>query len=144
MFKLLDEDVKVGETIMVWLKDEALLRSEGWQDYRTSSLKREGSPLIIGKTKRKMLGDCIRCTAGKDEKGNPVVFTADGYRFAPGEIKAVVKLEKSEAYKPADISTVDGSIIYSPKSRSVTLPNGLSFSDKWLPYLKRLIREVGA
>jgi hypothetical protein len=140
----LDEKCHIGDAVTVWIKDESILRADGWLEYRKTSLKAEGAPFIIGKEKRKLLGKAVKCFVGVNEKLEPYVVTLlDGYRFSPVEIKAVAHVPKLKELQTVQINTGNGTIFVNPAEERVYLPCGNTFSMSYLPYLKRLIREAG-
>lgn len=143
-FSILDEAVRIGEEVMVWIKDEGELKNDGWLEYRRSSLKAQGLPFIIGKEKRKLLGRAIKGSIGVNENMQPYIISQpDGYRFSPSELKAIVRLDVTVKLKEAHVNTPNGTMFYLTKDRYVSLPDGGSLNAKWLPFLKKLIREVG-
>lgn len=142
-FQLLDEQVRVGEEVMVWLKDEACLLANGWMPHRNSSLKSAASLFIIGRTKRKLLGKAIQCRVGITANFEPIVYQEDGFRFSKDEIKAIARLDHATKFKDVELNTQYGTLFFEKKNRRVVLPDGNIIQEKYLMHLKRLIREAG-
>lgn len=139
----LDEKVRIHEEVMIWIKDECLLKHEGWEEYRDGHrMRSDNSPFVIGKDKRKLLGTGVKAFIGVDEQLRPYAVYRE-WRFSPNEIKTVLRLNFTEPLKFTEIATADGMLTVFADNRTVQLPDGHIIPTKWLPALKELCRMAG-
>lgn len=118
---LLDEMVQVGEAVHVWIKEEELLKSEGWKDLTKHTLASPDSPFKIGKGKKIYLGGAHKGTVCLNEKFQPFV-AIKGYRFSANEIKCVLRLDNMFAGKNAEISNPQGKWTFSADKQLLVTP----------------------
>jgi hypothetical protein len=140
--KFMDEYVRIGDEVMVWLKDESSLKEEGWQEYRDGRrLRSESSPFFIGKEKRRLLGTGMTCKIGVTEKLQVYAYYKD-YRFSPAEVKTVLKLDFVEPMTFAEVATEDGYFSYKPSNNKITLPDGNEVPAKWVKGINEVYKQA--
>lgn len=140
-FNLLDEKVQVGEIVHVWLKEESLLKNEGWKDLTKHTLSSSDSPFKIGKGKKPYLGGAHKATVCVDSKFRTFVKIKD-YRFSPLEIKCVLKLDMIFQGKSATLDTELGIFSYDANGKTLSLPNGYRFDGATLTSMIDLLRRA--
>ncbi len=123
---LLDEQVQVGEIVQIWLKEEELLKSEGWTEVTKHTLKSPDSPFSIGKGKKPYLGGAHKGIVCLDENFKAFVSVKQ-YRFSPKEIKCVLRLDDIFNGKNATIVVQDGSWSYDADKRILATAKGFKF-----------------
>lgn len=137
-FKVLDEEVRIHETVKVILKPENELNLIKWK--KTGLQIPEGSPFPIGKEKKKLLGGLYKAYIGVSESMKPYVVV-EGYKFSPNEVKCLLKEDVLGVLKPGQVDTSIGSVRIS-KDGNLLLP-----ASAWAPsYIDELIsalRELG-
>jgi hypothetical protein len=136
----MDEKVQIHETVMVWLKDEATLISEGWEKRGKTSLAHKDVKFKLGEEKRKLLGSAQTGKIGVTREFEPFFFTAEGWRFSAAEIKMVLKTGFLEKPRSIDINTQSGVLRYDSQANLVQLPNGTSVSGQMLKDLRTLLK----
>ncbi len=125
----LDEKLQVGESVHVWIKEEAALKNEGWKDLTKHTLGSPDSPFKIGKAKKVYLGGAHKGTVCLDEKFNPFV-AIKGFRFSPIEIQCVVRLENMFVGTNAEITSREGKWKYEADKQVVVDNEGNAIVDK--------------
>lgn len=140
--KFIDERVQIHDEVMIWLKEEVLLRSEGWKEISKHSIKSAASPFRIGKEKKKFLGGSHKGKIGIDKNFHPFVFFESGYRFSPDEVKCVIKTDDLFKGPGVSLETSDGTLTYSPELKWITLPNGTKLTNQMINNLIVLMKRA--
>lgn len=139
---LLDEMVQVGDGVQIWLKEEELLKSEGWALNEKNILTSPDSPFLIGKAKKVFLGGAHKGIVCLDDKFQPFV-AVKGYRFSPKEIKCVLRLDDLFAGKSAKIVNKDGKEwLYTAETKSLTFPGGKVYNEDEVSSLIDVLRRA--
>jgi hypothetical protein len=138
---LLEEMVQVGENVQIWIKEEALLKSEGWKEVTANTLKNPDSPFVIGKGKKVYLGGSHKGVVCLNDKFQPFV-SVKGYRFAATEIKCILRLDDMFSGKNATIVNKAGSWEYSAEKQILTAPPGLTFDYESINSIIDLLRRA--
>ena len=138
--KILDEEVQVGETVHVWIKEKELLQKEGWSEIEKFLTSPE-SPFKIGKGKKPYLGGAHKALVCLDHKFEPFVAIG-GYRFSPSELKCVLKTDGIFNGKSASIKGSGGNWLYSSEENFITMPNGNTLKSSDINNLIDLLRRA--
>lgn len=138
--QFLDEQVQVGETVQVWIKEEEVLKSEGWKDITKHTLSNPESPFKIGKGKKVYLGGAHKGLICLNEKFQPFV-NIKGYRFSEKEIKCILRLDNLFSSKNAEIVTSRGAWVYNAEKQNLASPYG-TFSNEEVTNLIDLMRQA--
>ncbi len=139
-FKFVDENVQVHEKVMVWLKDEAVLLTEGWEKRGKSSLVKKGIKFKLGEEKRLLLGSAQTGKIGITKDLEPFFFTEAGWRFSPAEIKMVLKTGFIAKPRSNEITTMSGVLRYEESNNSVYLPDGKIIGGQLLKDMRTLLK----
>ncbi len=126
---MLDETVKIHETVKVILKGEKELEYLGYKldEKKKKMLAHPSSKFLIGKKKKQMLGNVYNARVGITEQFEPYVFI-DRYRFSLNEIKCVLKdadLKISPEQRNVQVATKSGTYKYDAERRYLQLPNNV-------------------
>jgi hypothetical protein len=140
-FLVLDESIQVGENVYIWLKEEELLKREGWKETKNNMLISADSPFKIGKSKKGFLGGAHKGFLGLDEKFRPFIKIGK-YRFSANEIKCIVKTEDTFYGKNARITTPSGEWEYLAEQGIVVMSDGKKMSKVNVGHFIDLIREA--
>ncbi len=138
-FPFLDEQVRIGEQVSVWLKAETELKAEGWTEHKSKSLKSPNSPFSMGTEKRAMLGKAIKAIVGITDKFELYVYTTDGWRFSVNEVRLILNLNFITKARPTKIMLPDGAYIEYVND-SIRLPDGSHIPAKYFQDIKRLMQ----
>ncbi len=139
--KLLDENVQVGEKVHVWIKEEELLKKEGWQELAKGIIASPDSPFKIGKGKKVYLGGAHKGTVCLDQNFKPFI-AIKGYRFSPTELKLILKIDAMFLGKNAEIKSDHGLWSYNAESMRLVTPHGFSLKGDEIQPLLDLFRRA--
>lgn len=136
----LDERVQILERVLVGIKSEKTLLSEGWKPYLKTSLKGPKSPFLIGKDKRSVLGTDQHGNIGITKDFKPYVFLNDGWRFGMNEIDYIIRLDCLPKTKDAAFN----GFTYNSNASTLQLPySGMVLGKKDIDSLKRVMQVAG-
>ena len=138
---LLDENVQIGEIVQIWLKEEELLKSEGWKEVTKNTLKSPDSPFSIGKGKKPYLGGAHKGIVCLDENFKPFVLVK-AYRFSATEIKCVLRLDDMFNGKNATIMVNGGSWSYDADKRILLTAQGGKYGQDDINSMIDLLRRA--
>jgi hypothetical protein len=138
---LLDEMVQIGEAVQIWLKEEELLKKEGWIADEKNNLGSPDSPFLIGKGKKVYLGGAHKGVVCLDKDFVPFVVVK-GYRFAPTEIKCILRLDNVFTGKNAKIVSKMGEWTYDAEKQSLVTSQGYKFGPDDIGSMIDLLRRA--
>ncbi len=139
--KFLDEEVQVGEAVHVWIKEEEILKGEGWQETGIASLTNPESPFKIGKKKKVYLGGAHKGTVCLDEKFQPFV-AIKGFRFSPKEIKLMLRLDDMFLGKNAEVENKTGKWTYNADKGILVTGRGVQLGQDDVGAIIDLLRRA--
>lgn len=135
----MDEQVQIHEKLSVYLKDEALLRLEGWKDATKHTLVGP-SPFKIGKHKKVFLGKALSGTVCISESFKLFILI-DKWRFSSDEIKCILKPDIFQSGESTKLTLPSGEFYYDKAKKHLWTSNGSSFNGQNLIDLAEMMQR---